>query len=158
MAQIELFHGSRALVEKPQLAKCRPFNDYGPAFYCTESLELAKEWACNLGEDGIANCYRLELDGLALLDLNAPQYCILHWLAVLLRYRQVSLASPTLKAGAAWLLEHYAIDLEPFDIVRGYRADDSYFSFARAFLRNEITLEQLTRAKRLAAASSGCVN
>lgn len=43
MAQIELFHGSRALVEKPQLAKCRPFNDYGPAFYCTESLELAKE-------------------------------------------------------------------------------------------------------------------
>lgn len=71
MAQIELFHGSRALVEKPQLAKCRPFNDYGPAFYCTESLELAKEWACNLGEDGIANCYRLELDGLALLDLNA---------------------------------------------------------------------------------------
>ncbi len=57
MAQIELFHGSRALVEKPQLAKCRPFNDYGPAFYCTESLELAKEWACNLGEDGIANCY-----------------------------------------------------------------------------------------------------
>ena len=78
MAQIELFHGSRVLVEKPQLTKCRPFNDYGPAFYCTESLELAKEWACNLGEDGIANCYRLELDGLALLDLNAPQYCILH--------------------------------------------------------------------------------
>ena len=34
-------------------------------------------------------------------------------------------------------------------MVIGYRADDSYFSFARAFVNNEISLEQLSYAMRL---------
>ena len=33
-------------------------------------------------------------------------------------------------------------------MIRGYRADDSYFSFAAAFLNNALTLEQLNRAMR----------
>ena len=35
------------------------------------------------------------------------------------------------------------------DVIRGYRADDSYFSFASAFLNNTITLEQLGKAMKL---------
>lgn len=44
---------------------------------------------------------------------------------------------------------HYLLDAESFDVIVGHRADDSYFTFARAFLRNDISLEQLTRALRL---------
>ncbi|MCH5173723.1 MAG: DUF3990 domain-containing protein, partial [Bacteroidales bacterium] len=36
-----------------------------------------------------------------------------------------------------------------YDIITGYRADDSYFSFSRAFLSNGISLEQLKRAMSL---------
>ena len=54
-----------------------------------------------------------------------------------------------MKRGADWLKEHFLIDLAPYDAVVGYRADDSYFSFARAFVNNEISLHQLSYAMRL---------
>lgn len=149
MTRIQLFHGSSSVVEQPLFERCRPFNDYGPAFYCTQSLELAKEWACNNGADGIANRYSLELEGLRVLDLNSSQYCILHWLDLLLQNRTISLATPVMRRGASWLHERFSLELQGFDVVKGYRADDSYFSFARAFVRNEITLQQLSRAMHL---------
>ena len=40
-------------------------------------------------------------------------------------------------------------DYKDYDVIRGYRADDSYFSFAGAFLNNTLTLEQLNRAMHL---------
>ena len=54
-----------------------------------------------------------------------------------------------MKKGKEYLRDRHHIDLAPFDAIRGYRADDSYFSFARAFLDNRISLRQLERAMRL---------
>ena len=45
--------------------------------------------------------------------------------------------------------EHFLIDISKYDLIIGYRADDSYFSFARAFISNEISLSQLNYAMRL---------
>ena len=45
MNKITLYHGSPERVEQPLLAKGKLTNDYGQGFYCTENLELAKEWA-----------------------------------------------------------------------------------------------------------------
>ena len=39
--------------------------------------------------------------------------------------------------------------MEGYDVIIGYRADDSYFSFARTFLANGMTVQQLERAMRL---------
>ena len=61
-------------------------NDYGYGFYTTESIELAKEWACAKNTDGFANRYELNLGGLSILNLNALEYNILNWLALLTRY------------------------------------------------------------------------
>lgn len=36
-----------------------------------------------------------------------------------------------------------------FDIVTGYRADDSYFDYAESFLNNAISVEQLAAAMKL---------
>ena len=63
--------------------------------------------------------------------------------------RQIRLSTPVMRKGAAWLKEHYLVSLEGIDIVKGYRADDSYFSFARAFVSNEISLGQLSHAMKL---------
>lgn len=49
----------------------------------------------------------------------------------------------------AYLLEYFMPDLDGYDAVIGYRADDSYFSFAMDFLNNAISLQQLERAMYL---------
>ena len=44
-----LYHGSSFIIERPEFGKGNPFNDYGLGFYCTETLELAKEWSVPWG-------------------------------------------------------------------------------------------------------------
>ena len=57
------------VIEKPIYGYGKKHNDYGLAFYCTESLDLAKEWAVSNELDGYANCYELDLDGLNIINL-----------------------------------------------------------------------------------------
>ena len=66
-----------------------------------------------------------------------------------MKYRRLRISTPVMKRGADWLKEHFLLDLSQYDVVIGYRADDSYFSFARAFMNNEISLTQLSYAMRL---------
>lgn len=149
MSTIRLYHGSAIIVQEPIYGQGKSYNDYGRGFYCTEHIELAKEWACTENSNGYANEYQLDIDGLRILDLSSKRYTILHWLALLVEYRGLRLSTPVMKRGAEWLKAHYLIDLSRYDIIIGYRADDSYFSFARAFLSNQISYKQLTYAMNL---------
>ena len=149
MKKIILYHGSANIIAQPIYGAGKPYNDYGRAFYCTEHIELAKEWACNEGIDGYANKYELDTDGLSILDLSDKEYTILNWLAILLDNRTGRAASPVEKRGKEYLLENFLPEYRHYDIIIGYRADDSYFSFARAFLANTISLSQLSYAMRL---------
>lgn len=124
--------------------KGKSYNDYGKGFYCTEHLEIAKEWACTENTDGYANKYEIDTAELTILNLSSDEYTILHWLALLMKYRKFRVSTPVMKRGTDWLKELFLIDLTPCDVVVGYRADDSYFSFARAFMNNEISLKQLS--------------
>jgi len=49
----------------------------------------------------------------------------------------------------AYLTENFLPDISMFDVIKGYRADDSYFTFATDFLNNSISLRQLSRAMYL---------
>lgn len=149
MSKQILYHGSAEIIQKPVFGKGKTYNDYGQGFYCTEHLALAKEWACTENTDGYANKYEMDTDGLAILNLSSEEYTILHWLALLMEYRKFRISTPVMKRGAEWLKQNFLIDLTPYDAVIGYRADDSYFSFARAFVNNEISLTQLSYAMRL---------
>lgn len=147
---ITLYHGSCDIVEHPRFGAGRPYNDYGCGFYCTEHVELAREWACAAANsDGYVNRYRFDAHGLSVLDLSSEGYGILHWLALLLENRIVDLSLPVAVQGKAYLCERFAVDVAPYDVIVGYRADDSYFSFARAFLNNALSVEQLARAMKL---------
>lgn len=149
MSRLILFHGSTEIIETPKFGEGKIYNDYGRGFYCTENPELAKEWACTEGIDGYVNQYEMETDHLNILNLSSGEYTILHWLALLMTYRKIRLSTPIMKRGSEWLKEHFMIQIEEYDAIIGYRADDSYFSFARAFVNNEISLEQLSRAMKL---------
>jgi hypothetical protein len=144
-----IYHGSKLIIQHPAYGKGNPENDYGLGFYCTRELDLAKEWACAEEDDGFANRYRLETDGLSCLHLNNGGYHILNWLAILLENRRFDLSSPVSVRARQYILDTFLPDYKDYDLIEGYRADDAYFSFSRAFLANGITLEQLRRAMRL---------
>ena len=146
---MRLYHGSVNVIRRPVFGVGKATNDYGLGFYCTEHIELAKEWACGEQHDGFANAYDIDMDGLAVLNLNDERWTILNWLAVLVNNRRIQVTTPIQDAARQYLLAHFLPDTSSSDVIRGYRADDSYFSFARAFLGNEISLAQLSVAMRL---------
>lgn len=144
-----LYHGSKDIIEKPTLKGGKETNDYGYGFYCTESIALANEWACPDSNDGYANKYELNMEGLNILDLTKAQYNILNWIALLLQFRVPKGMTPNEEMAREYILKNFSIDLTKVDVIIGYRADDSYFSFARDFLKNSITVAQLSRAMEL---------
>jgi len=148
MGSITIYHGSPSIVT-PVFGEGKTYNDYGQGFYCTESLELAKEWACSQDSDGYANQYILSLEGLNILYLNGPQYNILNWLAILLENRKFSIAEGLPHEAKKYILETFLPEYKSYDIIRGYRADDSYFSYARDFISNTLSLEDLKQAMML---------
>lgn len=145
----KIYHGSSNIIEKPIFGYGKPYNDYGLGFYCTDSLEMAKEWSVGKNQNGYANCYEIECDGLRILDLNVQEYCILHWLTVLLQNREFDIPSGLALEAKEYLLANYALDYESFDVIIGYRADDSYFSFAQDFINGTISYRQLNNAMHL---------
>ena len=145
-----VYHGSKDIIEKPEFGKGNVRNDYGLGFYCTESINLAKEWACSNNEtNGYANKYELDLNEYNVLDLRKNEYSILNWIAILLKFRTFDVNSPLSLQAKEYILNNFYIDVENYDIIVGYRADDSYFSFAKDFVNNAISVEQLAKAMQL---------
>lgn len=143
-----LYHGSLLEIKNPQFGSGNPKTDYGLGFYCTQNIELAKEWGCSEEKNGFANEYDLDLTDLRILDLNT-NHNILTWLAILLDNRTFELRRDIAEQGKKFILENFLIDYKSFDIIKGYRADDSYFSFATAFLENTISIQKLNKAMKL---------
>ena len=144
--KITLYHGSPKIIETPIFGVGNPNNDYGLGFYCTETLDLAKEWACSVEADGYANKYNLDISDLSVLHLTGGEYHILNWLYVLLENRKFRITGDVAKRAKEYIVENFSVDYKKYDIIIGYRADDSYFSFASAFLNSAISLTQLERA------------
>ena len=144
--KIIVYHGSSKIIEKPILGMGNPNNDYGLGFYCTENEELAKEWACSSESDGYANKYSLDLTDLSVLSLTNGEYNILNWLFVLLENRQFRISGDIATQAKEYIFDNFAIDYKKYDVIKGYRADDAYFSFANAFLNNTISVSQLEKA------------
>ncbi|MDO4852069.1 MAG: DUF3990 domain-containing protein [Clostridia bacterium] len=144
-----IYHGSERVIEMPTFGEGKQHNDFGLGFYCTESSDLAKEWAVSSLRDGFSNRYTLDVEFLKILRLNSPDYTILNWMAILVEHRLFSIKTPVARRAKRYLIEHFGVNVNAYDVIIGYRADDSYFDYAEAFLNNAITVEQLSRAMRL---------
>jgi len=147
--KITLYHGSEQIVESPAFGLGKQNNDFGLGFYCTESEELAKEWAVSSLRNGFVNRYSLDTEYLKILNLNNPDYTILNWIAVLVAHRLFSIKSPAAQRAKRYLIDNFGVNVNAYDLIIGYRADDSYFDFAASFLNNGISVQQLANAMRL---------
>ena len=144
-----LYHGSKDIIEKPIYGQGKKYNDYGLGFYCTDNIELAKEWGTSFERSGYANRYQIDCTELKILDLNDDKYCILHWLAILLSNREFDTPAGLALEAKEFLKKNFMLDYKEYDIIKGYRADDSYFSFAQDFINGTISYRQLNNAMYL---------
>ena len=134
-----LFHGSTSIIEQPIYRGGKPDNDYGYGFYCTRELDIAKEWANRNSNSGIVNKYSIDLRYLKILDLTKESFLV--WISTLLKYRSLSATEKTRHVRELEYLKQFAVDVEEYDVVIAYRADDAYFRFPMMFLNSDLTIE-----------------
>lgn len=142
MNKLILYHGSPNEVVLPTYGLGQDKHDYGKGFYLTESVDLAKEWAvCRPSEkNGYLHKYELDLDGLKILDFEKLN--ILSWLAELMKHRDAS-DTKRYKVLSKKFIDKYGFDTTEYDVIKGWRADASYFFVAREFVRDNIDLDIL---------------
>ena len=140
-----LYHGSEFIIKEPEYLKGNVHNDYGLGFYCTTNKELAKEKKKKRTGQGYVNKYCLRDDRLKILDLTKPPFNdVLYWVSLLMHNRELSSnLRNNYPREIKYLEEKYLLNVSEYDVVIGYRADDSYFHFPEAFVKSEITLESL---------------
>ena len=149
MEMIELLHGSDHVIEKPDIRLGKRNNDYGRGFYCTRDMTMAMGWACKQNTNGFVNKYKFNLTPMKVLNLLDGEHNILQWMALLLNNRTFRLSSEIAIDARDYIIDNFLIDLSEYDVVIGYRADDSYFSFAESFVQNGLSLRSLNEALRL---------
>ena len=89
------------------------------------------------------------MTGISVMNLSSEDHNILHWLSILLENRVFKISNDIAAEGKEYLLDHFLPDYRSYDVIIGYRANDSYFSFANAFLNNTLSLHQLQMAMYL---------
>lgn len=117
-------------------------HDYGKGFYLTEDIELAKEWAVYRPDalNGWIHQYELNLEGLKLLDFGDKN--VLSWLAELMKHRPAA-ESKRYRILSERFIDKYGISTDEYDVIKGWRANASYFYIAKAFVRDEVDLDIL---------------
>lgn len=110
---------------------------------------MAKEWAVSEEKDGYVNEYEIETNGLHILNINDGSFTLLHWMGLLLNNRGFVLATPLEREAKRYITDCFPVPLAGVDVIIGYRADDSYFSYARDFISGVISYEQLGKAMQL---------
>jgi hypothetical protein len=142
MERIILYHGSPNQQVSPRYGLGDEKHDYGKGFYLTENLELAKEWAvCRPDErNGWVHKFSLDITDLKVLDFQ--EHNILSWLAELMKHREAA-DSKRYRVLSRKFIEKYGIESENYDVIKGWRANASYFYIAREFVRDNIDVEIL---------------
>lgn len=141
---INLYHGSKVIVEKPLFGIGSKDNDYGSGFYLTEFKEKAKSWALATGDSdkpGVVNCYTLDTSDLNVLNLD--DFGVFAWVAEIISHRFVgNVAANEFREE---FVGKYKVDTSMADVIIGYRADDSYSTVIDYFMSNKITEQEVRK-------------
>lgn len=142
MNKIILFHGTSEKKVVPTFGCGDDKHDYGKGFYLTENKELAKEWAVCRPNDknGWVHKYELDVEGLKILDFQENN--VLCWLAELMKHRNAA-DSKRYRMLSQKFIAKYGIDTSGYDVIKGWRADASYFYIAKEFVRDNVDIDIL---------------
>lgn len=112
-----LYHGSKEVVEKPEIRKALYYKDFAWGFYCTSLSEQAKRWATRYGAIGYLNRYEYTPN-------NQLKYLVFD------------------KMTEEWL--DFIVDcrsgkMHEYDIVEGPMADDTIYNYVQNYLDGKIS-------------------
>ncbi|MEO2239798.1 DUF3990 domain-containing protein [Dorea sp. YH-dor226] len=112
-----LYHGSREIVEFPEIRKTKYTKDFSWGFYCTNSYKQACRWAERRNENGIVNIYSYQENQ----NLNIKKFNEMsdEWLDFIAECRSGKIHS--------------------YDIVEGPMADDTIWNFVNDYLAGNIS-------------------
>ena len=115
-----LYHGSKDIVEYPEIRKARFNKDFYFGFYCTNIEKQAERWATRYGEKGYINRYEYtENTELKILRFEKMTE---EWLDFIIACRSGQ--------------------VHEYDIVIGAMADDQIYNFVSDYMDGTITREQ----------------
>lgn len=142
MEKLVLYHGSPEKVVTPRFGLGDEKHDYGKGFYLTESAELAKEWAVYRpnASNGWVHKFELDMSGLNILDFQ--KHSVMTWLAELMKHRDAA-DSKRYRMLSKQFIERFGISTEGYDVIKGWRANASYFYIAKSFVRDEVDIDIL---------------
>ncbi len=140
--KIILYHGTSEKIVNPTFGLGNDRHDYGRGFYLTEDIELAKEWAvCKPNNtNGWVHKYELDLKELKILDFQENN--LLSWLAELMKHREAA-DSKRYRVLASKFIDKYGIETTGYDVIKGWRANASFFYIAKEFVRDNIDIDIL---------------
>lgn len=153
---ITLFHGNKDANMIPCFGKGKSNNDFGKGFYTTPDANLGKEWAYSSytrGSQGFLHEYNLDLRDLKVLNL--VEHDTLSWMAELYSNRELNydiISSDALEIVTQRVnsfVKRYKLNTDVYDVIVGYRADDSYFRYANDFALGLLYRETLDDALML---------
>lgn len=142
MGKIFLFHGTPDEIVVPTYGYGNEKHDYGKGFYLTESIDLAKEWAVCRPDDNNGWVHKYELDTAELRILDFQEENVLSWLAELMKHRDAA-DSKRYRILAKQFIDKYGIDTTQYDVIKGWRANASYFYIAKEFVKDNIDMDIL---------------
>lgn len=139
-----LYHGSNVAIEDIDLAKCRPYKDFGKGFYLTDIRHQAERMAARTvkmfrGEPTLTSFdFDLNLavkQGLKIKIFKSPDE---EWARFVMANRDINVSQPC----------------HDYDIVIGPVADDTIARLLRMFMENFISEEQLVKELTFSQATS----
>ena len=139
---MRLYHGSLVRDFVPTYGLGNDGHDYGRGFYLTADRELGCEWAVGQrsGSDGWLHVYEADLSALSVFDF--AEAGVLAWMAELMKHRAAD-DSPRYRRDAVRFIAKYGVDISGYDVVKGWRANASFFFVARLFVQNQLDVSVL---------------
>ena len=148
--KMKLFYGSKTLLQNPIYGYGNPANDYGLGFYLTDDQSLADLWAYQFQDGGYTITYDVDMKNLNILRLDDNNETnVLRWITLLVKHRFSYQQIIENKEIIDWLVSHFDVPIDYYDLIIGYRADDSYFNYSLGFVSGTISLETLSKAMKL---------
>lgn len=142
MGKIILYHGSPNEKITPKFGLGDEKHDYGKGFYLTERLELAREWTVYRPDASNGWVHKFEIDTAGLNILDFQEYSVLTWLAELMKHRDAA-DSKRYRLLSKQFISKFGVSTEDYDIIKGWRANASYFYIAKSFVRDEVDIDIL---------------
>lgn len=143
-----LYHGSPEKIVTPTFGLGEERHDYGKGFYLTADLDLAKEWAVCRPETESGYVHTFDFDTKDLFIFDYEKESVLCWLSELMKHREAA-DSKRYRMLASKFIEKFGKDTSSADVIKGWRANASYFYIAKAFVRDEVDVDILEELMQL---------